>query len=249
MLPSTKSIAAVLLIGAVVLAVPPPAQAEFLQIQDDGVDMTGVLTSAGPVLISINSTTNFDITIVSSFMMQAPGLSTLDTQVQAHMRTGVTGQHRLEMKLAFTDYAFPVGSPLMVKTSGAANFGDSALGDSATSQTWGNAANTGEFNVGATAGMQVANSPGGSAFGVVMDPNPATFSFSSMGNFALNQDIIIALTDDNNTSGQAEIMTDVTPMPAPAGFILAITGLPVLAIGQWLRRQAKRPRLEHGKKC
>jgi hypothetical protein len=250
MLPSPRSIAAVLLIGAIVLAVPPSAQADFFyQIQDDGVDMTGVLTPAGNAFSNVHTTTNFDITIVSSFTVQASGLTTLDTQIQARMRAGVTGQHQLEMELAFTNYALPVGSPLLVTTSGAANFGDSALGDSATGQAWGNPANTSQFNVGVTAGMQVANSPGGSAFGVVMNPNPAVFSFSRMGNFSLNQDITITLTNDINTTGHAEILTDVTALPAPAGFILAMTGLPVMTIGQWLRRQAKRPKLEHGKKC
>jgi hypothetical protein len=225
-------------VGVVLLLPTAPARASyFYQIFDDGIAQTAILTPVGSSFASVHSTTNFDITIASSLTVQSSGLTTLDTQLQAHEKVGVTGQHTIEIKIAFTDYALPAGTPLFVTSSGSANFGDAAPGDKGTGQAWANAANTSAFNTGTTDVKQTATSSGGSAFGVTLLPNPDSFLFTRSGNFALNQDLTVALTNNINTTGQVELLTTVAPVPAPAGLVLALTGMPVLAFGGWMRRR------------
>lgn len=228
-----------LAVGAAVLFTAAPARASyFYQIFDDGVAVTGIITPSGNSFSTILSTTNFDITIASSLTVQSVSMTTLNTNLQAHLNG--PGTHTIEIKVAFVDYSMPAGSPLLAVSSGSANFADSNNKDFATGQAWGNAANTSAFNTGATGGKQTANSPGGDAFGVVLNPNPSSFSFARSGNFALNQDLLISLTNGTNTTGQDQFSTIVTSpgvVPAPAGLVLALTGMPVLAFGGWVRRR------------
>jgi len=226
-----------MVLGALLLlSTATGAQAGYtLQVFEDGVAQTGVLTPSGTALNSNYSFAHFDITLVSSFTTQSSGLTTLNTQLQAHL-TGA-GNHTVELKLVYDGYTLPVGSPLIVTTSGSANFGDSAAGDKATGQAWADAGNTNAFNTGTTAGVQTATSPGLTANGVVMNPNPASFMIGRSGAYSLKQDVAINLTADANTTGQANLLTTVQAVPAPNSAILALAGVPMIGLFGWLRRR------------
>jgi len=82
----------------------------------------------------------------------------------------------------------------------------------------------------------------GDASGTI-GPEP-TGAYSGTGSFAVPNNsgnpysLTLKVTINNNgsagiSSGDAEL----NPAPAPAGLVLALTGLPVLGIGAWLRRR------------
>jgi len=234
-----KVLSAMVLGALLLLASASSARAGyFYQIFDNGVAQTGIVTPAGNNFVTVVSTTNFDITIASSFTVQTSGLTTLDSQLQAHEKATSTGKNTIEIRIAYTDYALPAGSPVTVSSSGAANFGDTSMNDTGMGQAWGDAGNTSTFNTGVTGGVQTGTSPGGTAFGVVLLPNPSTFEFAKSGNYSLKQDLKLSLTEHVNTTGQIELITDVA-IPAPAGLALVLTGLPVLGLGGLLRRRKK----------
>jgi hypothetical protein len=234
-----------LAVGAVMVFTAAPAQADYTyQIFDNDVAVGGVKTVIGTSFVDSVSTPNFNITIVTSFTSQASGMTILDTQLQAHEMG--TGSNKIEVKLFYNNYTLPAGTPLTVFSSASANFTDSKAGDTATAQSWANAVNqtTGDaagFNKGTTQVKQTGSSPGGDAFGIVENPNPSTFAFDRTNPmFTLAQDLSLTLTNDTNTSGQNELVTTVTPpsaVPAPAGLVLVLTGMPVLAFGGWVRRR------------
>jgi hypothetical protein len=218
----------------------------FYQVFEDGspadVMPPGVRTSSGNSFSTIFSTKDFDIAIGTSFTKQNTGKTTLDTTFNVHLNPG-SGTHTIELKLAFTGYTLPTGSPLKVSTSGTANFGDAAKGDFATGQTWANVGNTSDFNNGSTKGPQSATNPSdGTNAGLFMVPNPADFFFTPSGDFALNQDLFLSLSStdcDQETSGQVTLLTTVSGpvVPAPAALLLVLSGTPVLGFWGWLRRR------------
>jgi hypothetical protein len=54
--------------------------------------------------------------------------------------------------------------------------------------------------------------------------------------FAMSNDSFLHLTGIAS-SAQFTVTTQVSPVPAPAGLVLALTGMPVLAFGGWVRRR------------
>jgi len=96
-----------------------------------------------------------------------------------------------------------------------------------------------------------SNSPGlfNTATGIVLNTNPLGVSQTVTNVFALNVSPQYAITDQVSFTYQAnplgvtlglDLTTRIVSAPAPAGLVLALTGLPVLGLGRWLRRSRAR---------
>ncbi len=238
----TKKLAVLAALVAGLLMASSTAQASyFYEVFEDGSNVgvlpSGVQTNAGTSFQQTFSTADFSITMTSSFTVQNPSLTTLNTQLQASLNPGA-GTHTIELKLAYTDYTLPNGNPKDVSSAGSATFSDATAGNTATGQAWADATDSSTFNTGATAGQQIAINPTttvGTNLGVVLNPNPAQFQFVGT-TFSLKQDLTLKLTSDLNTSGQVQLITTVAS-PAPAGLVLAFTAAPFLGLGAWIRRR------------
>jgi hypothetical protein len=71
------------------------------------------------------------------------------------------------------------------------------------------------------------NGVGGGNSQTSFSPNGATYSLTNIGQYTLTSGTDVTVVSGN---------TEVTPTPAPAGAVLALSGLPVLGLG-WLRRR------------
>jgi len=244
MLRSKKLLAlAMALLGTIVFASPPQARAGYsYTIYDDGVAQTGALpvTPGGNSFATILSTTHFQISIASSFTTPSQDATVLQTQLQAQLNaTG--GTHTIQIKLAYDGYVLPAGSPLNASSSGSATFtNSSATTDSASFQAWGVSGSSSAFQNGTTGGAQTANSPGGSTTPITLSPATSIFLLPNPTNtFSLSQTLSLTLGNGATNAGQVQGTTTVT-VPAPAGVILALTGMPVLGFAGWLRRRGKK---------
>lgn len=75
-----------------------------------------------------------------------------------------------------------------------------------------------------------------------LNPATATAVVSSAAPFSLTSDLTYTITASGDINGDTvgeSISTAASAIPAPAGLILALTGLPCLGLGRWLRRRTK----------
>jgi len=236
-----KSVLAALAV-AVTFGVTAPAHASYsYTIFDDGVAQTALVTPVGNNFVTSLSTTHFQITIASSFTTPNQLGTVLNTNLQGQLDVGVTGTHTIKIELNYNNYVLPVGTPLLANNAASATFTNSpSTNGQATFQAWGSTANSSSFETGTTAGQMSVGSPVGTATGLVLGPTPNSFLFTNTGSYSLSQTLSLKLdggtTGPGTAAGQVQGTTTVT-VPAPAGLVLALTGLPVLGGFGWLRRR------------
>jgi hypothetical protein len=71
---------------------------------------------------------------------------------------------------------------------------------------------------------------GATANPTLFSPNGATYSLTNTGQYTMDAGTSLTVVSGNTT---------VTATPAPPGVVLALSALPVLALGQWMRRRRK----------
>jgi len=222
------------LVGAAVLGAPSQARAGFvIRYSTDG-----GATFSSPISDNAFGDNNLNVGVISinvdglSITATTSGgtstaLSSIDLQVQQiGLVTTSSGDVIVQASL---DGLLTVPAPQTLIN----RFTDNTLpvnGDVATGETW--IAN-GPGNFVTSGGSLVLNT------GTVNpSPIPTNYGFSASSPYTITTQVHtvfnagVALQIDNNNL--------ITGAPAPAGLLLALTGLPVLSIGTWLRRRQSR---------
>jgi len=246
-----------LLATAFLLGTPTKARAGYsVRVYDDGVLQGGInVFTAGNQLVFFGTTTHFSISNGSG-LSNNPGTQggsnlSLSNNEQISTTFGSTGgQHTIRIELSQDNWLAPTGTPLNLSSSAGGSTGYVTGTNLSATQTisasyQGFLDNTnalfGQPGVGATPiqnASSTQNSAGSSPLvfappvssnGLV--PGGTPFSITDVLTFNFKMDA---------GSGQATANVSgstVASVPAPAGIVLALTGLPFLGIGAWLRRR------------
>jgi hypothetical protein len=234
------------LVGAVVLGAPTRARAEFaLFLQEAGVNggqITQVASGADFAGAMFNGTYgDFKVSFLGGAADNGATLSDLLSSTTAVTNTSGTTK-TLNLWVSQNNYTLPAGSLLA---------GESGLGGSGTNGTLGL---TGIFQAYAdannnllakdtlTGGAAVTDFTNGpqnaTPTGTTFDTGSAIGLFTRTGPYSLTSVASITLSAGGTINYADHV--NVTSVPAPAGVVLALTALPCLGFGGWLRRRAVR---------
>jgi len=219
------------LVGAAVLGAPTQASATLaLYLQEDGGAITQVATAADFTSVSFNSTfSDFTVNILGGSSDNGATLSDLlSSTTSVKNNTGAT--HTLSMWVSQTNYNLPAGTPLSVESGLGGTVDTGTLTLTGIFQAYADKNNGLRGTTDFTNGSQNATANGnpfdtGSAFGSFN--RTGLYSLTSVANFKLSG------------GGQANFSSQVhvTPVPEPSSVVLALSSLPLLGIGTWLRRR------------
>lgn len=250
-----------ILMGMAMFGAPGQADAGYsVQVYDDGVLQGGVTVfTGGNNLVFFGSTTHFSISNGSGLSNNpgAQGGSNLDLSTNEQINTtfGLNGgTHTLRIELSQDNWTAPTGSPLALSSSAGGSTGYVAGSNLSATQTisvtyQGFLDNTntlfGQPGAGATP-IQTASttqsSPG--SMPLVFSPGVSLNQLVPGGvPFSLTDVIEFTFTLDPG-SGQATANvsgSSVASVPAPAGLVLALAGLPCVGVGAWIRRRQSVP--------
>jgi len=136
----------------------------------------------------------------------------------------------LKLYVSQTNYSLPVGSPLTVESGlgGSVNTGTLTLSNifQAYADKNNNLLGLTDFTNGAQSGT--AN---GSSF----DTGSAVGSFTRTGDYSLTSCVTFELSGGGKANYSDHV--NVSAVPAPAGILLVIAGLPMFGVGAWVRRR------------
>jgi hypothetical protein len=237
-----KLLSGVVLGALLLLSSATTARASYVfQVFEDGASVGPpffAFTTKDFFIASFTSTDFSLLATTTSVTAQNPATTILDSNLNVTLMPG-SGKHTIDLKLVYTDYLMPAGSPVSVSTKGNVVFNVASAGDSASGQTWGNPLNTPLFDTGFTGGSRTASNPSDGQNAVDL-ASAANFSFDRAGLFALAQDLSLTLTgEDEGANGVLQMTTTVQgpAVPAPAALLLVLSGTPVLGVWGWLRRR------------
>jgi hypothetical protein len=258
-------IAAALAVVSLLSSVRSAEAAYAIQIYDDGnlefQGGTGVASiGTGFVIAGIPSansltfsatTTHFSISNGSGLSNNpgTQGASNLDLSSNEQITTtfGTSGGlHTIKIVLTQTDWQAPTGTPLTLSSSAGGSVGALSTGSATVSATYqGFLDNTNTAFGQPVAGSTPIQNASASAAGSTTTPLVFTPGTSGNNNvpggtpFSIT-DVLEFTFDVTPSSGQVSAnvsASTVASVPAPAGLVLALTGIPVLGIGSWLRRR------------
>jgi len=227
-----------LAVVALLLAAGPSRASLQIALQEAGVNsgaITVVGTAADFTAVSFSGTYgDFDVTIQGGSSKNGVSLSKLNgsTNDVTNSNYKNAGTNTLHIWVTPTNYTLPIGSPLQVESGLAGIVSTGTLGLSNIYQAWADRNNNLFGTLDFTNNAQSATANGstfdtGSAFGLFYR-NASPYSVTAEATFTLS------------AGGDAGFQSHVnlTPTPAPAGLVLALTGLPCLGLG-WLVRRRK----------
>jgi len=141
-----------------------------------------------------------------------------------------TSTATLQLYVSQTNYTLPVGTPLLVESGLGGSVENGTLGLTGIFQAYADSGNT-LLGMGYTNGAQNATADGssfdtGSASGL-FNRGVTNYSLTSVVTFTLSEGGLANFSDH----------VKVTAAPEPGAVALALTGLPFLGIGNWLRRR------------
>jgi hypothetical protein len=241
------SFLAAALVAAAFLAAPPGARASAIIVDVyimDGGKKSGVLAeytgsaSAGTGSANPLPTFTFGGTTFTSVGITAtsnqPGSSTNGNLAQVDVSSATsTGTGKLIIDVQETAAFTSPGSSgqNMILTSKIADSSQSSTGNATvTFQSWAN--NTGTAFTGTTGNLQTFDPN----TGVNAAPNTVSTIFTRGSGYYLSNELTIAAGNDvTSVSGSTRVTA-----PAPAGLVLALTGMPLLGLGGWLRHRRKK---------
>jgi len=198
-------------------------------------------TAAGVKKISLVSYTFGDFTIdFSTGRSNTPGtaVSAFVSQGQTQIHNTSSSSKTLTITVTsgggafeegFTTPTSPPPTRLLTTASGTVQTGTTVTGTfkswaDATDAEFGHATPTPVININTT--------------GVSYSQTDSTTSFSPAGKtYSLTDEAIYTLTGLGSTDAAGQ--TDVLPTPAPTGFVLSLSALPLFGLGVWLRRRSK----------
>jgi len=230
-----------------------------VRVYDDGVLQGGITTLVvGNSLIFTGTTTHFSITNGSG-LSNNPGTqggSNLDLSSNEQVNTtfgAAGGTHTIRIEISQDGWLAPTGTPLVLSSSAGGSFayvtGTNPSATQAVTSTYqGFLDNTnalfGQPGAGATAVQtasasltSVGTTPLVFSPGVSVNPNvPGGTPFSMTD--ALTFTFTLGAGSGQTTANVSA--STVASVPAPAGLVLALTGLPVLGFGGLVRRIRRR---------
>lgn len=248
---------AVLAAAATLIGADSPAQGAFkLRISTDG-----GATFATTIQDNVGADTNLAPGFIGA-TFALPGGGSVDFRVSSNRLLGLPTGRLSQTELAFagsafnsggavfvidvtdTDYTGP-GGPLASLTSETSATGLSTPGGGGSQatvifQSWVNDPNT-EFGMGTfTGGPQGpfvnTNFGGPNAPDTVSISGPLAAPYSITSRFIVSN-VNIPTGGSLQLTGTAQV-TEVNAVPAPAGLVLALAGMPVFGLGAYIRRRA-----------
>jgi hypothetical protein len=222
------------------LAVPGSARADLeIALSYDNGARVVVATGASFGAVSFTNTfgaagvgdaTGFTVNVFGGSSDNGSVLSDLLSSTTSVTNNG-TATHTLHLFVTQTDYTLPVGSPLKMESGLGGSVNTPTLTLSNIYQAWIDQANA-LFGMpaGGTNGLQTA-----AANGSTFDTGSASGNFARSGNFSLTAEANFQLTAGGKANYSAHVNVTNPAVPAPAGIVLALTGLPLLTI--WRRRR------------
>jgi hypothetical protein len=227
-----------LLVGAAVLGAPSKAHASLeIFLQEAGVN-SGAITQVGTLgATDFTSATftgtygDFTLTILGASSDNGATLSDL-LSATVSLKNNNASSKTLTIYASQTNFTLPTGTPLGVESglSGTVNSGTfSGSGDfQAYADKNNNLLGMSDFTNGSQSG----------AFnGSTFDTGSATGLFNRTAGSPYSLTSVATFTVSGGGQGNFSDHINVTPIPAPAGVVLALTAMPILSIGAWLRRR------------
>jgi hypothetical protein len=251
---------AAVLVGAAVLGTANRAQADFV-IRATEVDSNGNVVASnqqnfasnpdGSGFASYSSNTgtplpDFAIVFDTHIATTGPGFTKASETLNIQY-TGPTGGNSdtLILEVLGNGFSNPTApAPSFISSNGS----PSTSGLQATSIVMTSGVIAGNVTSldapGTTLGGQLGETTGTGTLGMglassVLNPNPAIgATFNIVNPFSFYQTYTISGFVNSNEAGSLSAGSTVSAVPAPAGIVLALAGLPVLGVGGWLRRRA-----------
>jgi hypothetical protein len=226
------------LVGAAMLGAPASARAAlqiFLQFDGNAPVMVGTAAN----FTAVSFTGNFGATGIggSEFTVNVHGASSDNGSVLSDLLSSTTSvtnnsaaTHTLRLFATQNDYTLPAGSPLHMESGLGGSVNTPTVTLTGIFQAWIDQANAllGQPATG-TNGLQnaVLN-------GTTFDTGSAEGNFARSGNYSLTSVANFQLTAGAKANFSDHVNVTSVGVPAPAGIVLALTGLPFLT---WLRRR------------
>jgi hypothetical protein len=218
------------LVGAAILGAPSRADAGFTLTLSDGTTTKTVTdggagdldTTSGQIIFSGSiGSFNIDLSVGTSNSESGAIPAQLTINNTTISSLGFTGTKQLTITLADTNFSAPAAGWTSILSS-----------QLSTTQVPTNSAVTFQSFINGTGGSLLSLSNVGGVTGadqmtIPSDPytlaNVTTYTVVGQG---LGTSVTVQTTG----------LTQVTPVPAPSGVVLALTALPCLGVGGWLRR-------------
>jgi hypothetical protein len=245
MLRSWRSLAtAAVLAGAVLLALPPPARAEFkVRISDGTTTLAPVTDTDGDGVITHTFTTfgGFQVVVTTAFSKPLIGnsyLADMDINVSAAPGTSLGGT--IYVDVTDTDFSINPGpnNTALLQSSIVANISSGSV----TFQSWVNYGTGGNNEFGGldpTTGLVETTDLQGPLTGIGVVSNVSKeFTLTTPDAFSLTSRTVVTLAPGGtfaSTDGNTRVLT-----PGPGGAVMALFALPALGVLGWRRRQRAR---------
>jgi len=194
---------------------------------------------------------NFSITLVTNIATTGPGFTSASETINiTYNGPVVPNSDTLIIEILGNNFSNPTAPALSEITSNASPStsgllaGDTTMtGVTMTSGVIaGNVVALGA--AGTTLGSQLGMTTGTGTMGgasSILTPNPITGAqFNIVNPFSFYQTFTVTGFGNTAAAGSISAGSTVSSVPAPAGLMLALTGLPVLGASRWLRRRQAR---------
>jgi hypothetical protein len=236
-----------LLVGASMLGAPTQARAAFsVEVLVDGNVQSGVT-----VLSNIYSYTGSLFSVSGSLLESDINGALITVGDNAQVTTTFSsGTHTIQILATYQGFTIPNTTPVTLTSStaggtlGGNNTGTMTVG----AQYYGVLSSTnGQFVLPTGSNNTPVMTGNGSVAGVNTAPLPFTPSTSaasvaSATPFSLTSDMMYTVAASGDINGDTigvSVSTSANAVPAPPGLVLALSSLPCLGLGQWLRRRKK----------
>jgi len=250
----------VLLVGVAILGAPTRAHADF---QIDITDSSGTTTvffapgvvglpSQGGFYTGLSPNLEFNITFLTSIVTQA-NVQTQLTISDLRIERLVAGSGTLTLSVGANNLTLPPGTPLAWSSGAGGSYAPQPgipplLGAGSAALTFQSYADNTNTLLGTQQTLNAQpGDPPSSTVPMTFNTDEATGLFNKAPNatYSLRSDVTITL--DNNSAAVPLVFDGsivgfqghniVSTVPAPPGLLLALSGLPVLGVGHWLRRR------------
>jgi hypothetical protein len=239
------------MVAVAVLTTTRPADAAFnIQAYDDGVLFSTTVIPLTPTMWSISGSST-DFTFGGTAQIQLVGNGTLSVSYNNAVTQTTNGTHTLTLLVSNQGYMLPTGTVVKLSSSGGGSYigliGDSVVGTTLgfldpNNALFGQVTVAGDGTVAANAHSTPASTTGsipGTAATVplVYTPPTATNLVASAVPFSLTNVTVFTFTGQIGDTANISNSVATSATPAPAALVLALTGIPVLGCGAWLRRR------------
>jgi hypothetical protein len=253
-----------LLVGVSMLAAPTQARADF-QVEvsiNGGAFVAATVTTLDSQDAQYSYVVSGVITISGTLASNFPGAPTgagltLANTTNVKFASATVGS--VEIVSTQTGFTAPASSPLLLSSSGGGTIQNTSGTATSASSTYQGVLDPNNLDFGAgngstivvgtpppavhsTPAMTASGTAGGTTSGtgtapLVYSPGTATNLVASATPFSLTNVLTFSGQSTVNEVLAGSWTTTAAPVPVPAGLVLALTGLPCLGLGRWLRRR------------